>query len=256
MTTDTTQNIKAQKRDAKGHLLPAVRDTPTLAILQAVNDTFRAIRERHPEVPAVAVVLGASGRRGQTMSLGHFQANNWESKTAKHELAISGEALATGPEEVLVTLLHESAHALAQARKINDTSRQGRFHNKRFKAVAEELGIVVEHSKSIGWSDSKLGVDTVKDYKAELATLRKALKAYRLPDATTKTPKKTVRVECDCRGLTVPIKFFIDGGITCDLCGEKFEDPDGVVESLTGIIAPLLDNGWTDENEDDDNAND
>ena len=54
---------------------------------------------------------------------------------------ISGEGLRRSPREVLGTLLHEAAHALAHARGIKDTSRQGRYHNKHFKTLAEELGL-------------------------------------------------------------------------------------------------------------------
>ena len=39
---------------------------------------------------------------------------------------------------VLGTLLHEGAHGLASVRKVQDTSRQGRFHNARYNALAEE----------------------------------------------------------------------------------------------------------------------
>ena len=63
---------------------------------------------------------------------------------------VGGEGLAWGPADVLATFLHEAAHALAQVRGINDTSRQGRWHNARFKSVAEEVGIAV--SKDRGWA--------------------------------------------------------------------------------------------------------
>ncbi|WP_297495484.1 hypothetical protein [Pseudonocardia sp.] len=42
---------------------------------------------------------------------------------------------------MLATLLHEAAHALAHVRGIKDSSRQGRWHNAKFKALSEELGI-------------------------------------------------------------------------------------------------------------------
>jgi len=48
------------------------------------------------------------------------------------EVFVGGEGLARGPAEVLGTLLHEAAHALADVRGIKDTSRQGRWHNARF----------------------------------------------------------------------------------------------------------------------------
>jgi hypothetical protein len=68
------------------------------------------------------------------------------------EVFVGGEGLARGPADVLGTLLHEAAHALAHVRGIKDTSRQGRWHNARFKALAEEIGIQVTRDASIGWS--------------------------------------------------------------------------------------------------------
>ena len=65
---------------------------------------------------------------------------------------ISGEGLRRTPHEVLGTLLHEAAHALAYERGIKDTSRQGRYHNKPFKTCAEQLGLTVEHDDRFGWS--------------------------------------------------------------------------------------------------------
>jgi hypothetical protein len=222
--TDTTQNIKSQRRDAKGKLLPSIKDTPTLPILQAINAAFASIREHNAEVPPAVIVVGGNGKHGKSMNLGHFIPDKWESKTGVHEIAVSGESLANGAADVLSTLLHETAHALGATRGIQNTSRQGRFHNKRFKALAEELELEIAHDDKIGWSVTSLSEGAKKTYKTELAALRTALKAYRKPDSEKPTIKTTVRVECSCRGLTVPIKFFSDGGITCELCDEPFEE--------------------------------
>jgi hypothetical protein len=51
--------------------------------------------------------------------------------------------LVRGPADVLGTLLHEAAHAVAHVRGIKDSSRRGCWTNTRFKALAEELGIEV-----------------------------------------------------------------------------------------------------------------
>lgn len=48
-----------------------------------------------------------------------------------------------------------TAHALAHVRGIKDTSRQGRWHNTKFKALAEELGIEVSKDPRIGWSPTR-----------------------------------------------------------------------------------------------------
>jgi hypothetical protein len=65
---------------------------------------------------------------------------------------VSGEGLQRGPIDVLGTLLHEAAHGLAHACKISDTSRQGRYHNRRYATLARELGLEVAHMQPIGWS--------------------------------------------------------------------------------------------------------
>lgn len=58
------------------------------------------------------------------------------------ELFIAGELLAGGGRVVIEVMLHEAAHALAASRGIKDTSAEGnRYHNKRFVALAEELGL-------------------------------------------------------------------------------------------------------------------
>jgi hypothetical protein len=45
--------------------------------------------------------------------------------------------------DVLGILLPEAAHAIADRRGIKDTSRQGRYHNARFRTLADEVGLEV-----------------------------------------------------------------------------------------------------------------
>lgn len=233
-TIDTTQNIKSMARDAKGHLLKKVTDTPMLAILDAANLALRAIRTKHPEVPNAILVIGTSS----TKKYGHFAPASWDSKGAQNEIMLSGESLKRGAEDVLGTLIHECAHALASARQVKDVSRQGRFHNTRFKGLAEELGIDVEHDKTIGWSITSLPKETANLYKTEIAALRKALKSYRIPTVTKVTVKTTTKVECECRSITLSNKFLEKGLVRCEACH--------------GVMVPVDnddDEGWEEENE-------
>jgi hypothetical protein len=217
--TDTTQNIKHQARDAKGRVLPKVTDTPIKPVVDALNAALIAIRTRHPEIPNAVLVVGTSSSKKN----GHFSPKSWESKGAEHEIMLSGESLKRGADATLGTLIHECAHALAEKREIKDTSRQGRFHNTKFKVLAEELGIEVEKDPVIGWSITTLPKATAALYKPEIAGLKKALTAYRIPDVAKATkPKTTVKIECGCRSVTVPISFIEKGDITCDECGETF----------------------------------
>lgn len=129
----------------------------TLPLVTALEAIWLAIQERHPDVPDVVLTLGAGslGERAGQLRLGHFAADRWQHGEHERlpELFVGGEGLQRRPVEILGTLLHEAAHAVAHVRGIKDTSRQGRFHNTRFKALAEELGITVATTGNIGWSN-------------------------------------------------------------------------------------------------------
>lgn len=87
------------------------------------------------------------------LRLGHFGAERWRlgaDERTVPEVFIGGEGLARGASPVLATLLHEAAHALASVRGVQETSRRGQYHNKHFRALAEELGLHVDYDQRIG----------------------------------------------------------------------------------------------------------
>ena len=139
-------------------------------LVRALEQVWGAIQRRHPEVPAVVVTLGAGsvGVPRGVLKLGHFAADRWTAggagSPAVAELFVGGEGLAQGAESVLATLLHEAAHGLADVRRVQDTSRQGRYHNTRYKALGEELGLVVTQVAGIGWSGTALADGTTARY--------------------------------------------------------------------------------------------
>ena len=69
-----------------------------------------------------------------------------------YEINISAEHLSRPIENVCATLLHEMVHLYCMCEKIQDTSNNGRYHNKKFKAEAEKRNLIIEHAKYIGWS--------------------------------------------------------------------------------------------------------
>lgn len=222
----------AEQRRIKGAF---AAPTPTLPILEALNNAFISIRVKHPEIPNVVIVLGTSSATKH----GHYFANTWGGKAkATHELMISGQSLERGAVDVFGTLLHEAVHAYCDSVGIKDTSRNGRWHNARFRKVGEEFGLVLLNNASIGWSITSVPDATQKEYHDEIAMLRKALRSYRKPEVSAmKKAKTTIRVGTQSgRKVTVPIVFFEQGGFFDASTGEQF--------------LPLeQDNGWTDENE-------
>ncbi|HEY8558077.1 MAG TPA: hypothetical protein VIM97_12175, partial [Actinomycetes bacterium] len=113
---------------------------------------------------------------GKRLNLGHFAPHRWQVNGAdRHEVLVGGEGLQRGPVDVLGTLLHEAAHGLAQARDIQDTSRQGRYHNRRYATLARELGLEVASVQPIGWSATTVPDATAAAYAGQLQELQAAL---------------------------------------------------------------------------------
>lgn len=86
---------------------------------------------------------------------GHFTLNNetWISKLGgTHEINIGAGTLSRPIENVCATLLHEMIHYWNYENGIQDTSRGGTYHNKRFREAAIERGLEVTHSEKYGWS--------------------------------------------------------------------------------------------------------
>jgi len=216
----TRRNIDRQRRGKDGKVIGA---SPTWRIVEAMNEGFKAIRAQHPEVPNASLVVGASSRRAH----GHFHPNTWQLGEERiHEIMLSGETLRRSAEEVFGTLLHEAAHAMAAVRGIQDTSRQGRFHNTRFKLLAEEVGLVVTKVPGIGWSSTSISEAARKQYRAEITMLRRALKTYRVPTVESEPvrKKRTIKLHtASGRTLTVPILFHEQGPIFDGATGELFE---------------------------------
>lgn len=204
---------------------------PTITgVVDAVEAAWTAIRTRHPELPAVVAIIasGSPAKAGQPMKWGHFATRRWQAGTDRHpELLVSGEGLNRSAAEVFTTLLHEAAHGLADARGIKDTSRQGRWHNKKFADLATELGMTTTKDDKLGFSPCQLTEITAARYRATIDTLSQALTLYRHPE-TFDTKERTNNnngqaVECECpRKLRVSNTVFEAGPIWCPLCGEYF----------------------------------
>jgi hypothetical protein len=175
------------------------------------------------------------------------------------ELFVAGECLAQGPRQTLQTMLHEAVHALAHARGVKDTSRGGKYHNKReFVALAAELGLAWPHGQRphpvIGFSEVQLSEQTLADYADTLIHLDTAIRLYRDtfrrlgllggqdkgqgggeagrdgdgPPPTGKTGER-FKVACGCeppRSFLVRAKQYTPGPITCGVCGQDFQPQD------------------------------
>lgn len=100
----------------------------------------------------------------QNVEDGNAEADDSD-ETAYHEINIDPRWFCNRtPVEVVETLLHEMCHYCNELAGINDCN--GSNHNKKFKSMAEKVGLIVEKGKSVGWGYTSLS-DELKEYVEE-----------------------------------------------------------------------------------------
>ena len=72
--------------------------------------------------------------------------------TTRHELNIGAGTLDRPIENVVATMLHECVHLWNMQQGIQDTSRGGAYHNKKFRDAATARDLQISYDKRIGWS--------------------------------------------------------------------------------------------------------
>lgn len=158
---------------------------------------------------------------------------------AAPESLIGESSSACGSELSFERLLHEAVHGIAAARGVRDTSRAGRYHNRRFLAIAEELGL--DHADdphpSSGFSLVTMAAETRRRYRGTAERLQRAVKAhtaatasdtkrsFRGPAARHGSSGGGVRVKavCECgRNVRVVPSVLAQAPIVCGACKKPF----------------------------------
>lgn len=79
-----------------------------------------------------------------------------------YEINLCAEYLNRNFEETCGTLLHEMVHLQNLQDGVQDTSRSGTYHNKKFKDTAEAHGLTVEKGDKYGWYKTTLNPEAVE----------------------------------------------------------------------------------------------
>lgn len=103
-------------------------------------------------------------------------------------------------------------------RGVQDTSRQGRYHNARFRDVAREIGLVCAQSGGDGWAQTQLDDAARVRYAQQVTRLDKAIGGHRV------TPLRRRRRASSNSGAP----------LVCD-CGRKIR-----VAPSTAALGPIL----------------
>lgn len=78
----------------------------------------------------------------------------WECRdSGKREINLSSATLDRPLEEITASLVHEMVHMYNDTvLNVQDCSRGGTYHSKRFKETAETHGLIVERTEKYGWA--------------------------------------------------------------------------------------------------------
>jgi hypothetical protein len=183
-------------------------------IATALENAHEIIREKTGAPRATILVTRKTGR-----TMGHFtHAKIWKAGEDNfHEIMISANYFERGARAVLGTLLHEVAHSLDLQAGIQGVTGDG-YHNKKFKATAEALGLTITQAQGIGWSVTEVSDECAERWADALALIENALVLMADAEQGSKT-----------RGRNKNLKVAVCG------CGEKIRLSASVLEKCAPI---------------------
>lgn len=211
------------------------------SIIPIVEESNRllaeAIKHFGLTVPAENIVVTVQSK-GRKNALGWFWHGRWNSELpgeAKHgkKLASEGSDLRQHLHEINLcaehlrdsdmgeVLIHELAHAENDHQGIKDCA--GRRHNKKFKVMAERLGLEVEKSGSLGFAFTKLA-GPAEAFLKKIAFKREVFQLSRLGEGSKKSKpgSRLVKVECpECGYVIRTTQKWIDQGVPTCACGTE-----------------------------------
>lgn len=168
--------------------------------------------------------------------LGHFTIDKaWKNKNDIESDEISYHEINIDPRwfcdrtavEVVETLIHEMCHYCNELAGINDCN--GQIHNKKFKSLAEKVGLIVEKGKSVGWGYTSLS-DELEKYIEEIVKPDEEafvyFRAVNHMEGGIKKPRTKNMFKYTCPECGQIAKAKKDVVIKCGLCDVDMEIED------------------------------
>lgn len=209
---------------------------------EELHKAFKIINEKYFEnqIPLPAITIQSHGNR--TLSMGWCTSSPiWGDKEGKqrmYEINLSAEFIDVSFVETMDTLMHEMVHLYNIVKGVQDVSRNGTYHNKRFLERALKSGFEypqVKPDKKYGYSFVKLSPITIAILKEmpinqSIFSISRKRHDYfeRIENGedpndieTTKNKKKSYRWVCpNCVMILRSTKPKLN--IICGDCNKKF----------------------------------
>lgn len=156
----------------------------------------------------------------------------------QYELNLSAESVDSIIEEILDTIIHEMIHLYCRENNIKEVSRNGYYHNQKFKDLAESKGLkcypagkygwntqgkdndfLTEYALKHNWSEIKIGRDDIHNLSSGTSTT--TVNGNGIVITGGKAPSSTRKYQCPiCKNSVRATKAV---NIACLDCGMKME---------------------------------
>lgn len=139
-----------------------------------------------------------------------------------YEINLCAEYLNRPFEETCGTLLHEMVHLQNLQDGVQDTSRSGLYHNKKFRETAEAHGLTVEKGEKYGWHKTTLNPEAL-EFVQSLGKSGFSLVRPRITGLKGSSKKNTSRkYVCPCCGAI--IRATKEVHVICADCDCEFQE--------------------------------
>lgn len=228
-----TQSEKAEGRKRKESMKELIKNSRVSGYLERI---FRTLNQDKFEgkLEAPIITIQSTPRAYGHITVGKVWKNVYDGE--QYELNIGAGTLNRPIENVVSTMLHEMVHLYHLMHGIQDCSRGCTYHNKRFKAKAEEVGLVIEYDSRIGWSITSPS-ESLIEYIIEQGwedILINRDESFRVAvggnagdgqdgqtDTTGKKPSSTRKYQCPCCGMSVRATKVVR--VSCMDCNTQLE---------------------------------
>jgi len=214
--------------DTPSSIRPAIEELERLYV--GLLDLFPGEHRERMVVDGVPVILVQHDQRAT--SYGWMAPLAWSAgrkSKARNEISLTAEYLARemyAPRGIGETLLHEMVHHANSLAGVSDCS-DAQYHNKRFAALAEEVGLSFDGEgcrTRKGWSSPILGPRSRAALEA-LEPREEVFAMFRRGAGLGRRAKQTTRMKKWTCGCTI-VRCAVDLQATCAKCGEPFERQD------------------------------
>jgi len=145
-------------------------------------------------------------------------------KDSKFEVNICADYLNRDIHEIIGSFHHELVHYANKIAEIRDCN--GQIHNKKFKNLAEGVGLIVTKSKKYGFGHTECSPELIEFINEIIKPNEKAFEYFRsIPQKIAKPSKERKKSQFIyiCPQCEEKIKAKADKNIICEDCGCKFE---------------------------------